>query len=114
MDLNSLNLLLAQAAPPTAPAGSPQPWTMLPMLVLMVVMIGFMFFSQSKKAKQHAALLKTIKPGDKVMMSSGILGTVVNVKDKIVTIRSADAKLEFTKSAVAEITERSSDPKTES
>lgn len=105
MDSNSLQFFLAQAGTQS----QPQPWTMLPMLVLMVVMIGFMFFSQSKKAKQHAAMLKTIKSGDKVMTSSGIIGIVVGVKDNSVTIRSADAKLEFTKSAVAEITERSSD-----
>lgn len=84
------------------------------MLVLMVVMIGFMFFSQSKKAKQHAAMLKTIKSGDKVLTSSGIIAVVVTVKDNTVTVRSADAKLEFTKSAIAEITERSSDVKSES
>ena len=82
---------------------------MLPMLVLMVVMIGFMFFSQSKKAKQHAAMLKTLKSGDRVMTSSGIIGIIVSVKDSSMTIRSADAKLEFTKSAVAEVLERSSD-----
>ena len=79
------------------------------MLVLMVVMIGFMFFSQSKKAKQHAAMLKTLKSGDRVMTSSGIIGIIVSVKDNSMTIRSADAKLEFTKSAVAEVLERSSD-----
>ena len=106
MDSNSLQFFLAEASGTQA---APQPWTMLPMLVLMVVMIGFMFFSQSKKAKQHAAMLKTIKSGDKVMTSSGIISIVVSVKDTSVTIRSADAKLEFTKSAVAEITERSSD-----
>jgi len=82
---------------------------MLPMLVLMVVMIGFMFFSQSKKAKQHAQLLKTLKSGDKVLTSAGIIATVVTVKDNTVTIRSADAKLELTKSAIAEITERGGD-----
>lgn len=76
------------------------------MLVLMVVMIGFMFFSQSKKAKQHAQLLKTLKSGDKVLTSAGIIATVVTVKDNTVTIRSGDAKLELTKSAIAEITER--------
>ena len=75
----------------------------------MVVMIGFMFFSQSKKAKQHAAMLKTLKSGDRVMTSSGIIGIIVSVKDSSMTIRSADAKLEFTKSAVAEVLERSSD-----
>ncbi|MGC3956669.1 MAG: preprotein translocase subunit YajC [Verrucomicrobiota bacterium] len=106
MDSNSLQFFLAQAGGTQA---TPQPWTMLPMLVLMVVMIGFMFFSQSKKAKQHAAMLKTIKAGDKVMTSSGIIGVVAGVKDNSVTIRSADSKLEFTKSAVAEILERSGD-----
>lgn len=79
------------------------------MLLLMVAMIGFMFFSQSKKAKQHAAMLKTIKAGDKIMTSSGIIGIVVSVRDHTVTVRSADAKLEFSKSAVAEITERGAD-----
>lgn len=106
MDSNSLQFFLAQAG---GTQTAPQPWTMLPMLVLMVVMIGFMFFSQSKKAKQHAAMLKTIKAGDKVMTSSGVIGVVAGVKDTSVTIRSADSKLEFTKSAVAEILERSSD-----
>lgn len=105
MDSNFQNWFLAQAAP----QGTPQAWTMLPMLVLMVVMIGFMFYSQSKKAKQHAALLQTLKSGDKVLTASGILGTVVTVKEKVVTVRSADAKLEFTKSAITEITERGSD-----
>lgn len=106
MDSNSLQFFLAQAG---GTQTAPQPWTMLPMLVLMVVMIGFMFFSQSKKAKQHAAMLKTIKAGDKVMTSSGVIGVVAGVKDTSVTIRSADSKLEFTKSAVAEILERGSD-----
>ena len=106
MDSNSLQFFLAQGG---GTQTAPQPWTMLPVLVLMVVMIGFMFFSQSKKAKQHAAMLKTIKTGDKVMTSSGIIGVVAGVKDTSVTIRSADSKLEFTKSAVAEILERSSD-----
>ena len=34
-------------------------------------------------------------------------GANVNVKDKTISIRSADAKFEITKAAVAEITERS-------
>jgi preprotein translocase subunit YajC len=112
MDLNSLQFLLAQAG--TQTQTSPKPWTMLPMLILMVVMIGFMFFSQSKKAKQHAQLLKTLKSGDKVMTSSGIIGVVTTVRDTSVTLRSADAKLEFTKSAVAEILERGTETKSDS
>jgi preprotein translocase subunit YajC len=51
---------------------------------------------------------KNIKPGDKILTSGGIVGVVVGVKEKSLSIRSADAKLEILKSAVTDITERSS------
>ncbi|MBM3835640.1 MAG: preprotein translocase subunit YajC [Verrucomicrobia bacterium] len=79
----------------------------------MFLILGFMFYfvmirPQQKKAREHAELLKALKPGDKVLTSGGILGVVVSVKDKSVSIRSADAKLEVLKSAVSEITEKAS------
>ena len=78
------------------------------MFIPIILMVVWMMFSQNKKSKQHAQLLTTIKSGDKVLTTSGIIGTVVSVreKEKILTIRSADAKLEFTLSSVADITER--------
>ena len=83
---------------------------MVQMLGMMAIM-GFMFYfvlirPQQKKAKEHAALLKTVKSGDKVVTSSGIIGTVVTVKDQIVSIRSSDSKLEVLISSVTEIKER--------
>ena len=76
-------------------------------MVIMVVVIFIMTGSQRKKAKEHSELLKTLKSGDKVVTSGGILGVVITVKDKSVTVRSGDTKLELLKSAVSEITERS-------
>jgi preprotein translocase subunit YajC len=52
-------------------------------------------------------MLKAVRAGDKIVTSSGIVAVVVTVKDKTLSIRSADAKLEITKSAIAEIIERS-------
>jgi preprotein translocase subunit YajC len=73
----------------------------------MVVVFYFILIRpQQKKAKDHAELLKTLRPGDKVLTTGGVLGVVVGVKDKSVSIRSADTKLEVLKSAVTEITER--------
>ena len=81
----------------------------LPLMVFMFVIIYMiMIRPQQKKAKQHAELLKTLKPGDKVVTSGGILGVIVSVKEKSVSLRSSDTKLEVLKSAVSEITERSS------
>ena len=51
-------------------------------------------------------MLASLKSGDKVVTSSGIVGVVITVKDKTVSLRSADAKMEVTKSSVTEILER--------
>ena len=79
---------------------------MVPLALLVVVFYFVLIRPQQKKAKDHAALLKAIRPGDKIVTSSGIVAVVVTVKEKTLSIRSADAKSEITKSAVAEITER--------
>ncbi len=77
------------------------------MLVLMVVFFYFALIRpQQKKAKDQANLLKSIKSGDKVMVSGGIVAVVVTVKEKTVTVRSADSKFEVIKSAITEIVER--------
>jgi preprotein translocase subunit YajC len=112
MHLNELNGFLAQATapaqqPPTglqALFGSP-----LIFLVLMGVMLYFMMIRpQQQRAKHQAQLLKNLKSGDKVVTASGIVGVVITVKDKTVSLRSADAKMEVTKSSVAEIIESGS------
>ena len=112
LHLNELNGFLAQAAapaqqPPTglqALFGSP-----LIFLVLMGVMLYFMMIRpQQQRAKHQAELLKNLKSGDKVVTASGIVGVVITVKDKTVSLRSADAKMEVTKSSVAEIIESGS------
>jgi preprotein translocase subunit YajC len=121
MHLNVLNAFLADAtaAPPAAtPAGTPgaQP-TAAPffanpiiLIVLMIVMMYFMMIRpQSQRAKQQAKLIESLKSGDKVVTTSGIVGVVVTVKDKTVSLRSSDAKMEVTKSSVAEILERGGD-----
>ena len=104
--------MLAQASSgPAAPATQPNPRGQMMMMVGWFVIFGLLFYfmairPQSQKAKQQAALLKSLRPGDKVITSSGIVGRVVAVKEKYVSIRSAETKLEVLKSAVTDISER--------
>jgi preprotein translocase subunit YajC len=77
------------------------------MMVLMVVIFYVLLLRpQQKRAKEQSNLLKAVKPGDKILTSSGIIGVVLTVKETSLTVRSADTKLEITKSAIAQITER--------
>jgi preprotein translocase subunit YajC len=78
--------------------------------VFMVGMWVLLFAPQRKKAKELEATLKSLKSGDKVVTNSGILGVVLSIKDKTLSIRSADTKLEILKSSVLEVIERSGEP----
>jgi preprotein translocase subunit YajC len=103
----ALNMVLAQAASGAPPAQAPPSWISLPPLILIMVVFYFILIRpQQRKAKEHEALLKTLRPKDKVVTSGGVMGVIVSVQDKTVTIRSAETKLEVLKSAVSEITER--------
>ena len=98
---------------PTPPGTQPNPTgQMLQMLSMVVFFIVVMYFimirPQQKKAREHDQLLKSLKPKDKIVTSGGVVGIVVSVGERSITIRSADTKLEVLKSAVTEITERSS------
>ena len=128
MHLNVLNGFLAQAATapatttPAAPApggagATPpnSPWSLIVPLGLMLVILYFMMIRpQSQQRKRQTQLLSNLKSGDKIVTSSGIVGIVITVKDKTVSLRSADAKMEMTKSSVIEILERGDDEKSAS
>ncbi len=77
------------------------------MMVFFVVIFYVMLIRpQQKKAKEQAELIKALKAGDKVVTAAGLVGIVVGIKDNTVTIRSGESKLEITKSAVTDVTER--------
>jgi preprotein translocase subunit YajC len=103
--------LFAADAPANSPASNPGD---LIKLVGWMALMAFVFYfiairPQSQKAKQHAELIKGLRSGDKVVTSGGLLGVVLNVKDKTVSLRSGDSKLELQKGAVSEVLERGSE-----
>jgi preprotein translocase subunit YajC len=111
MMLFSLNAWFADAAATSGATSAQDPKAQMTSTILMLVLMAVMFYfvlirPQQKKAKEQAKMLSAIKPGDKVFTSSGIIGVILSVKEKTVTLRSADAKLEVAKSAIADITER--------
>ena len=105
MVLAVLSGILAQETVPSDQARMLQTFGL--MIFMAFAMYLLLFRPQQKKAREHAEMLKKIKNGDRVVTSGGILGVVIGLKDKTVSIRSADTKLEVLKSSIAEIVEKS-------
>jgi len=102
MNINDF-LILAQAAPAGAP---PQNLlvTMMPLVFIFVIFYFLLIRPQQKKQKEHEKLVQAVKTGDQVVTSSGIHGTVSNVKEKTVIVKIADnVKVEFDRGAIASV-----------
>lgn len=104
-----MSISLALAPPAAQPGQQTMPFwaNLFPIILLFVVFYFALIRPQQKKAREHAELMKSLKPGDKVLTSGGIIGVVVALKDKSLSIRSADTKFEIIRSAVTEIIEKS-------
>ena len=112
--MNHWLVLLALAPSPSPSGTAPDPRAQMLNMVAMIAIMGFLMYfivirPQRSRQKQLHNLLEKMKPGDKVVTASGIVGVVISVKDKTVSLRSADTKLEILKSAVSEITEKAGD-----
>jgi len=59
---------------------------------------------QKSKEKEHQKMLSSLNKNDEIVTSSGIHGTIINVKDKTVTLRIDDnVKIEIEKNCIAYI-----------
>lgn len=103
---NLLNVLLALAPP--ANGQQPAPWyvQMFPLFLLLFAFYFALWRPQQKRAKEQQELLKALKAGDRVTTSGGIVGVVVTVKERSVSIRSADSKLEILKTSVTGVSDK--------
>jgi preprotein translocase subunit YajC len=100
----------------TPPGTEQDPRAGMMNMVVMFAVLGVMFYfllirPQSKQRKEQDNLLKNIKSGDHVWMSSGIRGIIANVKEKTFVVKIADnVKVEVLKSAVSSVIQKSDEP----
>jgi preprotein translocase subunit YajC len=96
----TLAALLAQAPAP-APQGGGGPNFMVMMVLMLVVMYFVMIRPQRQKQKETENLQKSIQQGDEVITVGGAHGVVTSVRETTITIRVAEGKIEFDRSAIA-------------
>jgi preprotein translocase subunit YajC len=81
----------------------------LPGLVLflpLILLFGYMFYSQNRKQKKWQSLLSGLKTGDKVVTSGGLRGTIVALKDDALHLRVPpdNLRIEVTRSSIVSVT----------
>ncbi|MBC8207284.1 MAG: preprotein translocase subunit YajC [Kiritimatiellales bacterium] len=100
---------MAMAAPPAANgAEAPGGGFTIGWLVFMAAIFYFvMIRPQQRREKERKAMIAAVKSGERVVLSSGIIGQIANVKEKTVIVSIAEnTKIEVLKTAVAQIIEK--------
>lgn len=94
---------LAQTAPASGGQGSP-----FGSLLIMIPLFGIMYFllirPQQKKQREQQEMLKTLKAGDKVLTSGGLIGTIARVSERTIRLALTErVEVEVVRGAVVEI-----------
>ncbi len=84
---------------------------MLGMIIPMVLIFAIFYFMlirpQQRREKERQALIGAIKSGDRILFCGGMIGTVVNVKDKILVVKIADnVKVEVARGSVLRVIDK--------
>lgn len=97
-------LLLAAPEGSGAPAGGQGLGQLVVIGAILLIFYFLLIRPQNKKRKQTEAMLSALKKGDKVATIGGIRGTVFSVKGDAVVLKvDDDAKIQFARSAIAQV-----------
>ena len=77
---------------------------LLPFGAMFAVVYFLMIRPQQKKMKEQTDMLGKLKQGDEVITTSGILGTIRGITEKVVTLEIADGvRIKILKSQVSQV-----------
>ncbi len=86
-----------------AAAGEPNPLiSMVPVLLMFVIFYFLLIRPQQKQQKEHREFVKALDKNQEVVLSGGIHGVIVQVKDDTVSVKIAEnVRVEVDKASVA-------------
>ena len=77
----------------------------IPLILIFVIFYFFLIRPQQKRAIEHKAMVATLKRGDKVVTSGGIVGTVERIlgEDKLDLLISENVTVEVVQSTIQSV-----------
>ena len=101
-----LNSMIADAAPAAAQPQGGGFLGMMPLILLMVVMFFMMWRSNKKQQQRRAEMLARLTKGTRVIYGGGLIGTIVEVKDKVFVVENIDnSRCEVIQNGIADVYE---------
>ena len=77
---------------------------LMPFLLIIIIFYFLLIRPQQKRQKQLQETVSSLRIGDRVVTTGGILGVITTVRDASFIIRSADkTMIEIARSAIADI-----------
>ena len=91
---------------PQGPGAKSMPcgWDTFAMMGLFLALMWFLVLRpESRRRKESAAMLSSLKQGDNVVTLGGMHGQVATIQEKTVVLRVGDQRLTFDRSAIARV-----------
>ena len=77
----------------------------IPLILIFVIFYFFLIRPQQKRVKDHKAMVESLKRGDEVITSGGIIGTIDRVMedDRIEVVISDNVKVQIIRSTITSL-----------
>jgi preprotein translocase subunit YajC len=77
----------------------------IPLILIFIIFYFFLIRPQQKRVKDHKLMVDTLKRGDEVITSGGIIGTVERVMedDRIEVLIADDIKVQIIRSTITSL-----------
>jgi len=76
----------------------------IPLIFIFIVFYFLIIRPQQKKQKEHQGMVANLKKNDEIVTTGGLLGTIVNIKEKTFVVRvDENAKVEIEKNSIAHV-----------
>jgi preprotein translocase subunit YajC len=78
----------------------------LPLALVLLLVLVMTSMSGRKERKRRDALLSSVKKGDRVQTTAGVIGTIVDLTDSEMTLRvdeASNTRIRFTRGAVQQV-----------
>ncbi len=82
--------------------------TLLPFILIFAIFYFLVIRPQSKRQKEMAQMISSLKQGDRVLTSGGMFGTIHSIKDdNVVVLKVADqVRVEVLKTSIQSVVQR--------